>query len=166
MSDEASERLANFLAILDRLPVQPGITWHGSGTDSRSTDVITTPGVLATSRDPRVATENFSVPFALALVSTSGRLIAPLSAHPEEQEVVVLPGTTFVRVAAFEFDDPRLGVTVYSEINPDQEPGATSALPQDAESLERELRVQLVLAGLAEPLQIASPGKFLSGEAF
>jgi hypothetical protein len=48
---------------------------------------------MPTSADPRVASENFTAERLAAIVTVSGRLIAPLSRHPDEQEIAILPGT-------------------------------------------------------------------------
>jgi hypothetical protein len=160
MTDETTDPAARFVAILSKLPPTPGLTWHGQARDPRYRDVITTAAPLATSQDVRVATENFTVGYVLALLSSTGRLIAPMSAVPAEREVVVLPGTTFVRVGLVQSSDPAITVVMYSELDAGEADAAASALPSDRDALLATVNESLVLAGLTEAVEVVSPGKF------
>ncbi len=79
---DAAEAALRFLRALERLPTYTGIVFHGLHTIPRLAPARWTRGVTATSKDPRIATENFSTPAVAAIVSRTGRDIAAFSAHP------------------------------------------------------------------------------------
>lgn len=74
-----------------QLPATPAITYRGVG-GVPSSHAITLSNVLPTSLSPRVASENFTAERLTAIVTITGRYIAPLSQHPDEQEMALLPG--------------------------------------------------------------------------
>jgi hypothetical protein len=93
-----SSPVSDFLDALAKLPAFNGITFRGLGPgDEAPPPLGVVTGVLASSRDPRVASENFSAPL-LVLLNRTGRSIAAFSAQPDEHEVVVRPGTLWQRL--------------------------------------------------------------------
>lgn len=74
-----------------QLPATPAITYRGVG-GVPSSHAITLSNFLPTSLSPRVASENFTAERLTAIVTITGRYIAPLSQHPDEQEMALLPG--------------------------------------------------------------------------
>jgi hypothetical protein len=92
------QRLAAFLETLEALDPFEGVTLRGCTADAefvRNGQSTVTQGVLSTSRNIKVATENESVPAIYAVLSRTGRSIAPFSSRRWENEVVFLPGTVF-----------------------------------------------------------------------
>ncbi len=88
--------MAAFLQGLDELPPWAGITWRGFTVQSGlgfTEPTIVTQGITATSRDPRVATADFTTPGVYAILSLSGRDTSPFSPAPQEQEVTFALGT-------------------------------------------------------------------------
>jgi hypothetical protein len=59
---------------------------------------MTVSAVMPTSADPRAASQNFTAERLAAMVPFSGRLVAPLSRHPDEQEIAILTGTLLLSV--------------------------------------------------------------------
>ena len=106
MSDAAEAALA-FLRALSRLPPYTGVVFHGLPEAPDLASARWTRGVTAMSRDPRIATENFTAPTVAAIVSRSGRDITAFSAHPHEQEVVLPPEAALLEVARTTTDDGR-----------------------------------------------------------
>ena len=95
-------------------------------------------GVLVpTSRDPRVATDNFSTTGVYAVIGSRGRDIASISQHPQEQEVVFRPGSLFLPIESFDVGD--LEVAIVEEIDPDrdrdEQPAFTLEQLKDADAL-------------------------------
>lgn len=80
----------SFVGAVSRLPIYRGHTWHAAGFE------LTTPfrsdAPIPTTRDVRVATENFRALGVHLILSSGGRDIGPLSAHPSDQEVMLLSG--------------------------------------------------------------------------
>lgn len=89
-----SEIPPGLITALEKLPPFVGVTWRGApGALVRPLEL---PVPLPTSRDPRVASANFTVPALWAILSIGGRDIAPISADPAAREVTLLPGSTLV----------------------------------------------------------------------
>ena len=84
----------NLADALSALPRYRGLCWRGFPRE------ITTPvpldSVLPTTRDVRLATGNLAGNGAIVIVSATGRDVAPLSAFPQDEEIVFLPGTTLI----------------------------------------------------------------------
>src|ERR1700712_2268159 len=85
------------------LPATPGVTYRGT-SGVGMTAVITLQAILPTSADPRVASENFTADKIVAIVTTTGRNIAPLARHPDEREIALLPGTVLQPVGSVNVD--------------------------------------------------------------
>jgi hypothetical protein len=134
---------------LSRLPASPGITYRGwSGPVSRS--AMTVSAVMPTSADPRVASENFTAERLAAFVTVSGRLIAPLSQHPDEQEIAILPGTLLLSVGTVAVPGLVNDVVLLAES------GTAPGLPSDSTEL-RLLVTQQITDALARPVATTYP---------
>jgi hypothetical protein len=83
-------------AAIEAIPPGPGMSFRGGCADwwevGRSYEVR---GWLRTSRDPRIATDNFRDRAVTALFGRTGRDLVGHTAFPEEQETVFLPGARF-----------------------------------------------------------------------
>jgi hypothetical protein len=111
--------------------------------------------VMPTSADPRFASENFTVERLSAIVTVTGRFIGPLSRHPDEQEIAVLPGTLLLAVGSV----PVPGLV--NEVVLLAETGTAPALPSDSADLRRTV-IRQVTHALAQPaVTIHSPGRFI-----
>jgi hypothetical protein len=150
--------LAAMLATLEQLPPHEGIVFRGC--EARSHErwagrAQVTEQLLSTSRDPRVATENFSTEAVYAILSRAGRSIEQFSAARHEREVVFLPGTIFTLVTRVRVKD--LGVTIVEEFVPDAEaepPVVDFAVAQE------EIGRAILEAELRDPVPPSIPGKF------
>lgn len=155
---EGQGGLGGFLAALDKLPPYEGMTFRGlpQGEPAPVTGVVT--GLMASSRSPRVASENFTAPALVALLNRTGRDLTALSRFPEEAEVVVLPGGLWRALGPVEVDG--VPVHVMEELEPSgrtRQPeswGRTMADVVDA--IGQELRAAVV----REPVVVNAPGKF------
>jgi hypothetical protein len=90
-----------------------------------------------------------------AIASVSGRLIAPLSSHPDEQELVLLPGTVLLPVGTVAVDGLAKEVVLLTE------PGAAPELPANLEGLKQAVTHRIRAALSSEVLRIFSPGRFV-----
>ena len=111
--------LEAFLTTLEQLPPHLGVVFRGC--DARSHErwagrAHVTERLLSTSRDPRVATQNFTTEAVYAILSRTGRAIEQFSAARHEHEVVLLPGTILTLVTRVRVKD--LGVTIVEEFDP------------------------------------------------
>lgn len=149
----ADDPLSRFLDAVAKLAPAPGIVFRGLafGADEPvGTTVLASP--VPASADPQVAREGSAGP-VLALLTGTARDLSVLSAHPQEREVVLLPGTVWLRV-----DMPELsGAVVLEEIDPAGAP-APSAWPDSRADLVGELRRLLADVGSARPG--SPPGKY------
>lgn len=157
-----SDALASFLSAIEKLPRFDGITFRGLADGAPEPDPISiVTGVVATSRSPRVASENFAAPRLLALLNRTGRGISAFSAHPEEREVVVRPATVWRRLADLAVPGIAAPLLVLEELDLTR----TSPQPTEwgdtlAELTSRLTRVVQTDVGMAG-LTVTSPGKFL-----
>lgn len=143
----------DILTTLSKLPAMPAITYRGmSGV--KPTASFALKAIMPTSMDPRVASENFTTEWLAAIVSITGRLVAPFARYREEQEIAMLPGTMLLMAGSVEVPGLPGGVVLWAE------PGDAPGLPADSEAL-KDVVVQQVTAALARPnVPISSPGRF------
>jgi hypothetical protein len=115
---------------------------------------MTVSAVMPTSADPRVASENFTAELLAAIVTVSGRLIAPFSRHPDEQEIAILPGTLLLSVGSVSVPGLVNDVVLLAES------GTAPGLPRDSTEL-RQVITQQVSDALTRPaVTVHSPGRF------
>ncbi|PKH37848.1 hypothetical protein SAMN05192575_101909 [Nocardioides alpinus] len=151
--------LETLLSTLEQLPPHEGVVFRGC--EERSHErwpgrAHVTEALVSASRDPRVATDNFSTEAVYAILSRKGRGIEQFSAARHEHEVVFLPGTVLTLVTRVRFKD--LGVTVVEEFDPDAE-GEREAV--DFAALQEEIGRALAEAELRDPVPPSHPGKFV-----
>lgn len=154
---DAAEAALRFLSALEKLPAHTGIVFHGLPFIPQLAPARWTRGVTATSKDPRIATENFSTPAIAAIVSRTGREISAFSAHPAEQEVVLPPEVVLLEVACTSLPDGRPVVIVEQLAEHDP----TSGLPPTLNDLITRVNEVLRSAQALEPAPVTTPGKFV-----
>ncbi|MHA3704257.1 hypothetical protein ACXR2U_18955 [Jatrophihabitans sp. YIM 134969] len=87
------------VAQVSAIPSMPGMSFRGAGADWWEVGgTYVERGWLRSSRDPQIGTWNFAGDEVVALFGPSGRDVAGLTDHPEEQETVFLPGSRFTVV--------------------------------------------------------------------
>ena len=150
--------IAALFATLEQLPPHRGVVFRGC--EARSHErwpgrAHVSEALLSTSRDPRVATENFTTDAVYAIVSSTGRAIEQFSAARHEHEVVFLPGSIFTLVTRVRVKD--LGVTIVEEFVPDPE---VEPQPIDVALLQEEIGRAILEAQLRDPVPASIPGKF------
>lgn len=144
--------------MLAKLPPVTTLAYHGLTAPSELTGVQTLAGLLPTSSDPRIATENFTTGGVAVIVTATGRAIGLLSAHPQEHEIVLLPGTLLAPIITTTLPRSGVAVLVAEEI-----PASTVdlGLAAGVDALLVEIDDRIVFAQQAEPVAIPSPGKFV-----
>ncbi|MGU3497684.1 hypothetical protein [Mycobacterium sp. C31M] len=118
------------------------------------TTSFTLSAILPTSADARTASENFSAERVAAIVTVTGRSIAALSRHPEEQEIALLPGTLLLPVGHVEVAGLPNPVVLLAET------GSAPGLPETKEELRRFVDEQVSAALQSNPVTVTSPGRF------
>ncbi len=157
----ADEAVATLLRGLSRLPGYDGVTFRGRPAGARfgaaAGQVLVSTGLVATSRDPRVASENFTVEEMYAVVGNAGRAIESLSQHPDEHEVVFLPATMFLVLKRARVGD--LPVTVVEQLDPQRDPadGGSASL----EEVAGRIAAAVLSARERADTAVHSPGKFV-----
>ncbi|PSL04781.1 hypothetical protein CLV30_105248 [Haloactinopolyspora alba] len=158
---------STLLAALEKLPATAAVTYHGLPAGAEApTGTFVTQGFTATSRDPRVGTENFTAAELVAIAGRTGRDIAFMSQHSAEAEVVLLPGTILRPLRTLRTAD-GLAVHVLEELLTGDESGRPHpSLPRSADALA-DLVTGTVAAAQdqALPVQVSSPGKFCAALA-
>lgn len=153
------EVVGNLIRGLTKLPTYDGVTFRGAtpeDTFGTTSGTVVARGLTSTSRDARIATENFTTPAVYAVVGTHGRRVEAVSQHPREHEVVFLPGALFRAIAQVRFQD--LPVVVVEELDLDREPSEPDG---DLDELLTVIAA-LVRRDLERlPVDITSPGKFV-----
>lgn len=134
---------------LAKLPIFRGVVWRGAGFELTTPFTLQAP--LPTSKDARVASENFRAPSLHAIVSVSGREIGPLSRHPAEAEVALLPGCTLTPATGVHLVE-GFSVQVVREVSPS---GEIAPMVSDD-----DLALILEPARFAPRVDITSPGRF------
>lgn len=138
---------------ISRLPATPAITYRGmSGIPPHAAFTLTS--LLPTSVDPRIASENFTSERVAAIATVTGRSIAALSRHPEEQEIALLPGTLLLPVGFVEVAGLSEPVVLLAET------GWAPGLPEGKEELRQAVAAQVSDALNGPSVPILSPGRF------
>jgi hypothetical protein len=143
-----------FLSNLERLPPYQGIVFRGCDEASHQRwpeRAVVTQGVLATSRDPLVATHNFTTPAVYAILTRTGRAIEQFSAALHEREVVLLPGTVLTQVTRVRFDD--LPITVVEEFDSQAPAVEPTPLDQAQARIAKAIREAQAADNAPEPLR-------------
>ncbi len=167
MSDQTPEvdgaQVRAVLSALEKLPRYDGVSFRGDTADAvaRPRQTIVSQGLVASSLDICVATENFTTNGLLAIIGNLGRAVHSVSAKPFEKEVVFLPGTMFMVLESWTaFEIP---VTLVEQLDPDRVPGTP---PKTSLEEIRQLVVTHVdKARRRAPVAGATPGKFQGGLA-
>lgn len=154
------QQVSTLLGALEKLPPHRGVSYRGIPADARfghhEGQVVVTRLLTASSRDVRVATENFTSAGLYVVVGRTGRAIEHLSQRPEEQEVVFLPVSTFLVLQRARIDD--LLVVVVEQLNPELGP-ADDPLAT-LEELGALAVVRVREARQRPPVRVGSPGKY------
>jgi hypothetical protein len=152
------ERLAALLSALDKLAPHRGLSYRGySGRQGQTFQrAIPSAVLVSTSRDPRVATDNFSTDGVYAVIGRRGRDLTSVSERPDEQEVVFRPGSVYLPIERFDVDG--LEVAVVEELDPDNDPDA--APPFTLDQLKAQMTEAIRDAHGRPPVEDITPGKF------
>ncbi|WP_435747291.1 ADP-ribosyltransferase domain-containing protein [Nocardioides sp. SYSU DS0663] len=154
------ERLTTFLQGLAELPAYDGLCFRGRPVGSgfgRTGQVVVTTGITATSRDPRIATENFTSAGLYAVKSATGRAIEQLSSSPQQREVVLAPGSVLLVVDSARIGD--LPLTIVEELDVHVPPGSAGTVDRD--ELRHAVARQVVAAQRRSDVPVDAPGKFV-----
>jgi hypothetical protein len=159
VSASSAEQLEALLSALDKLPAYRGLSYRGyAGRQGPGFQrALTSPVLVATSRDPRVATENFATDGVYAVIGSRGRDIASVSRHPHEQEVVFRPGSMFLPIERFDVDGVE--VAIVEEIDPDRDPDEQPSFTLD--QLKDQMRAAIVDARRRPSVDDVTDGKFV-----
>lgn len=145
-----NETTDGFVEAASQLPVYSGVVWRAA--DFELSVPFTTDAPIPASRDLRVATENLRARSVHLIVTTSARDISPMSAHPSDQEVVLLPGARLVPVSQRREIDGLLVQTIIEQPSAEQ---PLPTVPTDEEILDA-----VRAAKSAGAVIVSSPGRF------
>ena len=153
------------LAALEKLPETAAVTYRGLPADAVTpSGTFVTQAFTATSRDPRIATEDFTAAAVVAIAGRTGRDIAFLAQNADEAEVVLLPGTILRPVGSIVAGDLTVHIVEELLIDDASATGTVPphpALPPSAEALSALVTDAVTAAReVTAPMTITSPGKF------
>lgn len=159
MNDKETAEFADrLLGQLARVPTWGGLSFrgmHGRITFGTEVQTAVARGLVATSRNPRVATENFTAHGLFAILGSTGRGIESLSQFPDEEEIVFLPGSVFKFVATANFEGMPITIAHQGSLSSGQENDL------DLGTSSRKIASAIRTALGAGPLTVMSPGKFV-----
>lgn len=173
MSDvETAAGIARMILALERLPRTRALTFRGlPDGEPAPSGLFVTSLLNATSRDPRVASENFAHPRLLAIAARSGRDISMFGADPAEAELVLLPGAMLLAIADVRVEEADLTVVLVEEVDLTvvlgEKGGLDGSSPAEPagqlptlESFAAEVTAVVLSAYRRPALPLTSPGKF------
>lgn len=146
--------MADTDADVSQAPIARGLTFRGVPLDGKVPEgghVTTRPTV--TSRDPRVATENFAHTYLLAIAARTGRALP-------DGEVVLPAGVTFLPVAQIKVRDADVTVRLIEEIDKSGGPTDNSGLPESLNAFFDEVSARVLQAFGRPAVDVTEPGKF------
>ncbi|MDR3068929.1 MAG: hypothetical protein LBU50_05435 [Cellulomonas sp.] len=149
------------LAALETLPPTGGIVLRGlDGSPDSVAPLGVLTEVVAASRQVLVATENLAARTLLVLLVRTGRDLSALSAHPEEAEVALRPGSAWRRLPDPVVHGAPLPVVALEELDP---AGYTqpTGWPATLEALTEQVGELLRGARSAPPVPVTRPGRFV-----
>ncbi|WP_017933764.1 hypothetical protein [Nocardioides sp. Iso805N] len=158
---QMEEQAETLLAALDKLPPYRGLSYRGfvEQLPSRPQRASVSTVLVATSKDPRVATGGFTTPGVYAIIGNRGRELTSLSRHPAEREIVFRPGSMFLPIERFDVDG--LEVATVEELDPDVDKSAPPSFT--LEELRAQVRQNIAEARAKPALAGVTPGKFVGG---
>jgi len=157
-NDDKAAFVDRVLSQLQDVPPWSGVSYRGMpqhvsfGTEVRS--AVST-GLIATSRDPRVATENFTSHGLFAIVGSHGRGIESISQFPHEKEVVFLPSTVFSFVATASYEEMPIVIVRQVDLGTEREE------PVNPQDLGRRVGAAVRAAKEGAAVPITSPDKYV-----
>lgn len=162
MSPPTESAVGQLLETLQELPPFQDVVfrgWNDSPRWSSGAGTFVTTGLNATSRDPRVATENFTTTGLYAVLCRTGRAIEQFSADRTAREVALLPSTVLLWGRQVRVGD--LPVTIIEEVVLDPQDGPDDHPLADPDDLARAIAGRVQGALQREPVTIGQPGRFV-----
>jgi hypothetical protein len=162
MTEPAGPDVARLLAALERLPTFRGLAFRGVPTDvDLPGRAVVTSLLTATSRNPRVGSENFAHRRLIAIASRKGRDIGMLAANPAEAEIVFLPGTTLLPLKEVRVVEADVTVLLVEELDlSGRVPPDNRGMPASLAEFEARAVEVVAEAFHVRPMALTSPGKF------
>jgi hypothetical protein len=154
------ERFQRMLRGLEQAPRYRGISFRGRTPDAAfgpHSATVVTRLLTPTSRDIRVATENFVTSSVYAILGGAGRWVENFSSRPQECEVVFLPATMFRPVDLLHAGGVEIIVVEQLAFDEADRPEGTWT----PERVHTILPDHVIRSRQAEPVAVASTGKFL-----
>jgi hypothetical protein len=152
----------SLLDALDKLPPYGGITFRGIPIGaSAPPHVSVATGLIPTTTQVQLASENFTAAWILALLNRTARDISILSAASEEHEVVIRPGTAWSRLFQINVQGCRIPVLVLEELQLSDD-GAQPLWGDTSGALAQTITQQVQQALALPPSPIRMPGRFCS----
>ena len=149
------------LDALAKLPPAGGVALRGlddaPGTVA-ALGVLT--DVVAASRDVLVATENLTCRALLVLLARTGRELSALSAHPDDAEVALLPGSVWRRLPDPAVHGAPLPVVALEEVDPAGY-WQPSAWPATLAELARDVGTLLRSAQTRSAVRVTRAGRLV-----
>lgn len=156
MTDPVGEQAAWTAEELEKLPPFRGLTFRGVPLEAKlEAGALETTVATVTSRDPRIATENFTLPRLLAIATRTGRAVGNA-----EHEIVLAPGSALMPVAEIRIKEAELVVRLVEELDRTGGTPDNTGLPPNLQEFFSEVSMRVLQAYRRDPLPDPTPGKF------
>jgi hypothetical protein len=134
--------------------VARGLTFRGVPLDAKVPEGghVTTVETVTT-RDPRIATENFAHTHLLAIASRTG-------IWGDGGEIVLPPGVTLLPVAQIKVREADVTVRLIEEIDKSGGPTDNSGLPESLNAFFDEVSLRVLEAFRRPELDLTGPGRY------
>jgi hypothetical protein len=161
----ANPDFEQFMEIVRSLPRVQDLVFRGHPALATAVSPFVTNGLLPASQNPRVASENFTTPVLLCIVSANGRVLGPLSRQASDEEVVVLPGMLLNPLGQLQVGATTVVVLDEVETSPAGswfEPTRGGRIPSTVEEILAYAESRVTQSMSSPAVAISSPGKFSS----
>jgi hypothetical protein len=157
MNDVDTARVAE----LAKLPPTVALTFRGmpAGVEPMSAMTMTSK-LVRTSRDPRVATDNFAHTMLFAIIARKARDVSNSAEHPEEAELVLLPGTVLNPIGQIRVTSMGSTAQILEEVDPSVGKFASAGMPESVDELIDMVVTQVSKARRMDPVELTSPGRY------
>ncbi|SMG48005.1 hypothetical protein [Agreia pratensis] len=161
----ANPDFEQFMEIVRSLPRVQDLVFRGHPALAAAVAPFVTNGLLPASQNPRVASENFTSPVLLCIVSANGRVLGPLSREAGDEEVVILPGLLLCPLSQFQVGPMTVVVLDEVESSPAGswvEPTRGGRIPSSVEEIVANAHARVGESLSTPAAAVSSPGKFSS----
>jgi len=149
----------SFLDALGKLPMSGGVGFRGvpvGRPEPPGLSIATM--VMSTTRDPRLASENFRCGLLLVVLHRTGRDISMLSTSPDDGEVLIMPGSAWSVLCRSQLADTP--VVFLEEIVLSENAAQPAGWGHSIADLVGSVSERIATSWSDPPVSIETPGRY------